>query len=195
MQYLAQISQPEQRPASQVGIGSSRVFLSWSPALTCFIVAALFAFALVLGGLYVCWKRGASRTRRPPSIARAISGTQGPLVQGSVNMSQTGGRSVDDNGGKGPDAVDTSSWRTWHPYRPPSAQSNPPAAAADFLEPPAPAFSRSTHEARRAQATWDTSSEPDSSAADRFSATALATYLSPAPTRPRQIPAQQTFEQ
>ncbi|KAG6362891.1 hypothetical protein INS49_007986 [Diaporthe citri] len=108
------------------------------------------------------------------------------LVRGAVDMAQTGRRSVGDGtGGQG--AVDTSSWRTWHPYRPPSAQSDTAAAAADLLEPPAPAFSRSNQDARRTLNTWETSSEPDSPAADRFSATALATYLSPAPTRPRRI--------
>lgn len=160
--------------------------LSVKLVLTYFKVAALSGFALILGALYLCWRRGSSRTRRPNGIQPETSGAQGSLVQGAVGMAQTGRRSVnDDTGGQG--AVDTSSWRTWHPYRPPSTQSSTAAAAADLLEPPAPAFSRSTQDARRTLNTWETSSEPDSSAADRFSATALATHLSPAPTRPRRI--------
>ncbi|KAI7777067.1 hypothetical protein LA080_004030 [Diaporthe eres] len=170
-------------PGSTGAISSSELSTGAKAGIA---IAALSAFALVLGALYICWRRGSSRTRRPIGIQPETSGAQGSLAQGAVSMAQTGRRSVqDDTGAK--KAVDTSSWRTWHPYRPPSAQSNTEATAADLLEPPAPAFSRSTQDARRTLNTWETSSEPDSSAADRFSATALATYLSPAPTRPRRI--------
>lgn len=184
------ISSSELSNGAKAGIASKTrrpcAFRSVVPVLTRFKVAALSAFALILGALYLCWRRGASRTRRPIINRPGTSGAQGPLVQSAVGMAQAGRRSVhDDAGGQG--AVDTSSWRTYHPYRPPSAQSNTAAAAADLLEPPAPAFSRSTPDARRTLNTWETSSEPDSSAADRFSATALATHLSPAPTRPRRI--------
>lgn len=182
---------PELSAGAKAGIASRArspcVILSMKCVLTHFTVAALSAFALILGGLYLCWRRGASRTRRPMGVQPETPGVQGSLVQGAVGMAQAERRSVNDNT-EGQGAPDTSSWRTWHPYRPPSAQSNTEAAAADLLVPPAPAFSRSTQDVRRTLNTWDTSSEPDSSAADRFSTNALATHLSPAPTRPRRIP-------
>lgn len=185
------ISSSELSTGAKAGI-ASRSWSSLQPdlqnlILTHFTVAALSAFALILGGLYLCWRRGASRTGRPAGKRPKNTGAQGPVVQGAVGMAQAGRRSLDRDGG-GLGAADTSSWRTWHPYRPPSAPSTTTAAAADLLEPPAPAFSRPAQDARRTLNTWDTSSEPDSSAADRFSATALATHLSPAPTRPRRIP-------
>lgn len=182
---------PELSAGAKAGIASKArppwEILSVKPVLIYFTVAALSAFALILGGLYLCWRRGASRTRRPIGVQPETPGVQGSLVQGAVGMAQAERRSVNDNT-KGQGAPDTSSWRTWHPYRPPSAQPETAAAAADLLVPPAPAFSRSTQDVRRTLNTWDTSSEPDSSAADRFSTNALATHLSPAPTRPRRIP-------
>jgi hypothetical protein len=154
--------------------------------LTNFTVAALSAFALLLGGIYLCWRRGASRTRGSLGVQPEPPGVRGSLVQGAVGMPQARRDSLNDHEGD-PGPVNSASWRTTHPWRPPSAQSNMEAAAADLLVPPAPAFQRSAQDARRTMATWDTSSEPDSSAADRFSASALATYLSPAPTRPRRV--------
>lgn len=180
------ISSSELSTGAKAGI-ASRSRASLQPdlqnlVLTRSTVAALSAFALILGGLYLCWRRGASRAGRPAGTRPQNA----PVVQGAVGMAQAGRRSLDGDGG-GLGAADTSSWRTWHPYRPPSAPSTTTAAAADLLEPPAPAFSRPAQDVRRTLNTWDTSSEPDSSAADRFSATALATHLSPAPTRPRRI--------
>lgn len=123
-------------------------------------------------------------TKRPASTRSSASNAQGSLTQEAADMAQAERRSVHDYGGGY--LVDTSSWRTWHPLRPPSAQSADAAAAGPVspLEAPAPAFQTSSRGARTTLGTWETSSEPDSSAADRFSATPLATQLSPAPGRP-----------
>ncbi|KAJ0108550.1 hypothetical protein J7T55_002154 [Diaporthe amygdali] len=156
-------------------------------------LAALSTFALILGGLYLYWRRTPPKVRsrsvfstgRPTSMRSSTSNTQDSLTQGAADMAQTGSGTAQRNGGE---PVDTSSWRTWHPWRPRSTQSDVAAAVADLLEPPAPEFLKVPQEARTTQATWETSSEPESSAADRLSAPGLATYLSPAPGRPRRIP-------
>ncbi|KAK2611387.1 hypothetical protein N8I77_004727 [Diaporthe amygdali] len=164
-----------------------------NPILTSYVVAALSTFALILGGLYLYWRRTPPKDRsrsifptgRPTSMRSSTSNTQDSLTQGAADMAQTGSGTAQRNGGE---PVDTSSWRTWHPWRPRSTQSDVAAAVADLLEPPAPEFLKVPQEARTTQATWETSSEPESPAADRLSAPGLATYLSPAPGRPRRIP-------